>query len=908
MKRIEAINKLKNFLVRINDVKLSKILGLTYFSDAYSDHLNKRKTFDIEHVCALYKENNVKEKDIITLCKICDFLNRNLKQYMPIIKQQTFDLAYYYSSKYDTNGEEHCLIVKSNFIDLDKLIVNKLSNILKYKKITEEKDILEKCYIVNVDFVKGSEIFDYLTNVYKEKCFVGSEDELDKLVDLFENVSKKFSDLSENYFIVNSIELIVSLLPKDIRNINLINLTRDKKVLDFFKNNNLTKLYHLNKIKYQNTDINDLKKIADILESKSFCSPKYLQNNLLSTLRDKEQKYAELRYKQKMKYKEIGEVVGVTRAGAQSALSKIEEHLKTTYRYQKLCEIFNQILLFRDNDYFISKEIFENLGIWTNLIVENLGLQEYKGSNLYIIENKLQLVDINYQGNIKDADDYEFDFIKKLPTIIKKKELNKFIDAIVENSEKFITRKDIKTIIYLNYIDYNTIISRNKLNISYFLKEILQTYYPNGLDVYDDKNLQKIRQLLLDLFKCPIQDYSDRYIISRICQLSTLIGRGIWKYNPEQIELSDDLKLKINQYINNYPISAIPIKSVFDKFEEELIEYGIDNKYAFQGILKKYINPEFKTTKDYIYTDDSQTFVEIIASFIKNSKDLVTKELLEKEFPGFSVGTMQRVINTSSVVNMNGYYASIDNFHFSQDEISQLKTELEMIVQDEEVHNTKNIFYRFKVKFNGLFNRIGINHYLQLYYILNKLFDDDFEFLRPFIAKKGIEIQDKETQLVELIVQEGKVSIEQLRDLSNKIGYFMESIMDFVIRNNDELVFLDDKTIVATNKIEIDEEKMAQIDNILDNCMLYYDYKYLDELVKNEEISKIFPKTNKWFLYSIITAYSVKYKIFRTSNVMSRTELLIVKENYDEKQIKDLIKEKSSYIDLEDILDIEDLE
>ena len=460
----------------------------------------------------------------------------------------------------------------------------------------------------------------------------------------------------------------------------------------------------------------------------------------------------------------------------------------------------------------------------------------------------------------------------------------------------------------MNYIDYNTIISRNKLNISYFLKEILQTYYPNGLDVYDDKNLQKIRQLLLDLFKCPIQDYSDRYIISRICQLSTLIGRGIWKYNPEQIELSDDLKLKINQYINNYPISAIPIKSVFDKFEEELIEYGIDNKYAFQGILKKYINPEFKTTKDYIYTDDSQTFVEIIASFIKNSKDLVTKELLEKEFPGFSVGTMQRVINTSSVVNMNGYYASIDNFHFSQDEISQLKTELEMIVQDEEVHNTKNIFYRFKVKFNGLFNRIGINHYLQLYYILNKLFDDDFEFLRPFIAKKGIEIQDKETQLVELIVQEGKVSIEQLRDLSNKIGYFMESIMDFVIRNNDELVFLDDKTIVATNKIDIDEEKMAQIDNILDNCMLYYDYKYLDELVKNEEISKIFPKTNKWFLYIIITAYSVKYKIFRTSNVMSRTELLIVKENYDEKQIKDLIKEKSSYIDLEDILDIEDLE
>lgn len=932
MVRYGEISELQDFLERINDVKLSKILGLSYFSAAYSDHLNKSKIFNLEEIALKYKEIGIKEKDIVTLCRICDFLNRDLNGYIPIIKNQVFNISYDYISDYDNRFVNHKIIIQSNFIDLEKVVSILFADVLVYEKLNNAEILLNRCNSLSIEEIQKEVVKNYITSEPKSISFVGPEDELDKLIELFESVTKDFSYLAESYYLTNAINLIISLIPNDIKNAKTCNFIskikqipalEKKRLLQFVEDSRITKISQLNKIKYQDVNVEYLRLIAVVLHNSDYYSPKTIQDYVISTLKEKEQMYAQLRFEKGLRYNEIGLEVGISRAGAQAALVNIVKRLHTVGRYRHLHEMMNQVLLFRDNDYFISSELFDRLGIWKGLIIEIFNLQEYKNSGLYIIDGFFDYNDeieddIDEDDEekeelsedteiVEDEREYEFDFIKTLPSVIKKKELNKYIDIVVENSKKMINKNDVKRIIELNYRDYNSVISKTKLNISYFMKQILQTYFPDGLDVYNKENLNKIRNLLLELYNYSIEEYNDRYITHRICMVSTLIGRGIWKYNPEQIEIPKELSDKINNYIETYPISAVPFRSVYDEFADDLLEIGIENKYALQGVLKTIIKPEFKATKDYVYTDDSQTYVEIIAQFIKNSKELVTKELLEKQFPGFSITSMQRVINTSSVVNMNGYFASMDNFNFTQEEISSLKFELEQIVQDGEAHNTKNIFYKFKNKFNGLFNRIGINHYLQFYYIINKLFDDDFEFLRPFIAKKGVEIQDKETQLIELIVEEGKISVDRLRELTTQVGYFMESIMDLVIRNNDEIVFLDEETIVAVNKIEIDEEKMAHIDTILDRFMLYSDYRYLAELANYNEIRDMFSFANKWFLYSIVSAYSTKYKIFRTNNVMSRTELVIAKEDFDIRELENLSAAPEVF-DLDDLLDIEDLE
>lgn len=923
MIRKAEIEELKRYLKQINDVKLSKILSLSYFSVAYSDHLNKTEFLNIDELFERYKETNISKKDIETLCRICDFLNRNLLGYVPIVKDKIFNISFDYVSDYDNYFVNHSVIIQSNLIDIEKVITTLISNELVFDKLNDDEFIIDKCKTNTIHIKEQNILREFLSTKEQKIKFVGKEEELDKLVDLFDSLTSYFAILSDSYFLVNAICLIISLLPSGIKSARVSNLTRrtqqisfDKKkdVLKFFEENKITKLTQLSNLKYQNVKLDILESIALIMQHNNFWPPKVIQDYVFSLFKEKDQLYASMRYEKCMKYAEIGEELGISRAGAQAALAKIEKELSQDEFKNHMIELLEQILLFRNNDYYIFTDLLEQLGIWRGLIEDIFSLYEYKNSGFYIIDGLIPLQDSNEDSEENQelldyrSKEYQFDFILNLPNVIKKNELNKYIDSIIENSEKVITKNDVKAIIDLNYRDYNIVISKTKLNISYFMKQILEKYYPNGLDVYDSTNLNKIRNLLKELYNYSIDEYGDRYITHRICLVATLIGRGVWKYIPEQVELSDEFKNKINDYIENYPITAVPIKSIYDHFAEDFMDCGIENKYAFQGIIRKSINPKYKVTKDYIYTDDSQTYVEIVADFIKNSDILVTKDVLEKQFPGFSITSMQRIINTSSVVNMNGYFASMENFNFTQEEISNLKSELENIVQDGETHNSKNIYYRFRGKFNGLFNRIGINHYLQLYYILNKLFDDDFEFLRPFIAKKGIEIQDKETQLVALVVQEEKVTIERLRILASKVGYFMESIMDFVIRNNDEIVFLDENHIVAINKIEINEEKMAQIDTILDKFMLYSNYRYLSDLAKYSEIEKICPFANKWFLYSIVSVYSTKYKVFRTSNVMSRTDLVIAKEDFNIDEVKEEISSNFELADLEDLLDIEDLE
>ena len=185
MVRYGEISELQDFLERINDVKLSKILGLSYFSAAYSDHLNKSKIFNLEEIALKYKEIGIKEKDIVTLCRICDFLNRDLNGYIPIIKNQVFNISYDYISDYDNRFINHKIIIQSNFIDLEKVVSILFSDVLVYEKLNNAEILLNRCNSLSIEKIQKEVVKNYITSEPKSISFVGPEDELDKLIELF---------------------------------------------------------------------------------------------------------------------------------------------------------------------------------------------------------------------------------------------------------------------------------------------------------------------------------------------------------------------------------------------------------------------------------------------------------------------------------------------------------------------------------------------------------------------------------------------------------------------------------------------------------------------------------------------------------------------------------------------------
>lgn len=914
---MQKLEEIRSLLLRLGNVKLNRILNLTAFSSALIAHFNRDNDFDIDTLLKDKELKFSKRDDILKLCKLIDGFYREVKTYKPLLKEDVFEVRYEVNSLYEREGLKTNFVLYTNFIDVLGLIEKKLKPFISIENIQTHKVIVRNCISSDNYYISENEVYDFVRFEDSKYNFCVDEENLDDLINILYKLPKEFDKALDTIYLCNDINLIIDLIPRDFKNVKIHNFISDRKVEEFLLNNGITKLSQLNNIEYKNANNEYLRCIFDVLLSKSFEKPQDLQLELISGLKDKYQLYATMRYQEGLKYTEMAERLGVTRAGAQALSAKVERIIR--HRHYLTRKLISQILLFRDNDYFMFEDTLTKLGVWLPLLTNICEFERYKSSNIFTFDDYYLYSDKeDNEGTERDEEEEEtlseettsgerFGFIETLPNIIKKKDINKYVEFIIENSKKAIGKQDIKNVINLNYIDYGMLISKTKLNTNYFFKYILENYYPDGLNVYDKTNIENVKLLLNNLFNYEIDCLSDRYISSRIPKLCTLVGRGVWKYNVN-VELPEEVIDKINVYIASYPIAAVPISSIYENFADELLEYGIENKYSLQGILRNIINPNYKATKDYVYTDDSQTFVERIAEFIKNSKILVTREVLEQNFPGFQMTSMQRISSTTPVVNMNGYFASMDNMAISEEEKVLLKEELNTIVEDEKTHNSKNIFYRFKSKFNGLFNRIGINHYLQLYYILNKLFEDDFEFLRPFIAKKGFEIQDKEHQLIEKIVEEWEITKDRLRDLCYEVGYFMESIMDLVIRNNDEILFKNEHVIVSTEKIDINEEKLQNIDTILDKYMLYSDYMFLKEVAIYSEIKELCENMNEWLLYSLISAYSTKYKVYRTDNVMSRTQLILAKEDFDKSKIENLSTSNPVIFDMEDLLDIEDLE
>ncbi len=898
------IDDISYVVSNLGNVKLNNLLYSPAFFIALQAHLNRESSLDVDRLLDNYETTSIKKEDLITLCRLIDCLFREDKSYNPILKNELIDINYEVSSLYDKDGLKTSLVIRTNFADFEDLFEEILKPYICFEKIGNYKYVIKACFPSDDGYIPKEDIFNFVKLEDAEYSFYIEEMEVDSLINILYSISKEFNAIVNSISLYKDISLLIDIIPKEFKNIRINKILTDREIIDLLGDNEITKLSQLNKMDFKILNNNCLNFLFDTLLHSCFILPKELQTAITTGLKDKFQKYVEMRYKDGLKYTEMAEKLGITRAGAQSSCSKVEKLIKDNFN--KNIKINDQIYLFRDNDYFIYENKLRKLGLWIPFVTDICGIHRYKDSDIFTFENYKSLKDGDIEASETIQKEY-FNFLCLLPNIIEKKEVNKYITYIIENSENFINRQDIRKIIELNYFDYGIILSKSKLDTNYFFKYIIENFYPEGLNVYDKANLENIKALLKDLFNYESDALSDRYISSRIPKLCTLVGRGVWKYNVN-VELTTEMKSRINDFISSYPIAAVPINSIYEQFAEELLEYGIENKYSLQGILRKIIDPKFKATKDYIYTDDNQTFVESIAEFIKNSKILVTKEILEKTFPGFQVGTMQRVIATTPIVNMNGYYASIDNMDISDEEKSLLQEEINIVVEDAKAHNLKNIFFRFKKKFNGLFNRIGIMHYLQLYYILNKLFDDDFEFLRPFIAKKRVEILDKERQLIEKITAEGEVTRDRLRTLCYEVGFFMESIMDFVIRNNDEILFKSEDVIVCAEKFDIDEEKLQNIDTILDRSMLYSEYKYLRDVMEFNEIKELHDEMNEWLLYSLISIYSTKYKVYRTDNVISRTKLILSNENFDISQIESLPASGAETFDPEDLLDIEDLE
>lgn len=504
--------------------------------------------------------------------------------------------------------------------------------------------------------------------------------------------------------------------------------------------------------------------------------------------------------------------------------------------------------------------------------------------------------------------------IEEMPTYFTINDFEFYVEYLLVETDNRFSHEEVEYLLKLKYKRYGDYFSTEKLKLGIVIPYLLSLYFPDGLDIYDKSNIEFLRVKAKEHFGGFELSDSNRAISARIQSFCTLVGRGLWKYDINRPLIGHDLLERIVQYLDSYNASIVPIGAIFQAFSEEMSELDITNKYHLQGQLKLVLSGDFKVNRDYVYRQNAESFYRVVENYIKQSKTIVTKLNLLKQFPGITDIVIQQVVSSTRVVNMNGYFLHLDNLEISDEEICALKEGIDGCIVDDSIYHSKMIFTGIKSKMSGLFSRIGVNHYLQFFYLTRELLPIEYSYNRPFMARKGVEIISGEMQVLQKIQGRQEVSIAEVRVFAREVGTVIDRYIEFADRNNDVLLIKDNDTFVSAEFLGLDEVLFANLDEVLEQFLGDAEYKPLTYFYDYWKLPKLKIKWTSWLLYSIINLYSKLYKTAVSSNYIADAVPIVVCEGVEieKKEIENMKASLySRYSDDEDelldTLDIEDI-
>lgn len=462
--------------------------------------------------------------------------------------------------------------------------------------------------------------------------------------------------------------------------------------------------------------------------------------------------------------------------------------------------------------------------------------------------------------------------IDTFPDLIKKDQLQSILlSATQENNIPI----EILENAFLNiYKLSENIYYRNKLHIESILQNTIEKYYSNGLKVYDTEEMEKFRQhIILDYGNISLPQ-NDRALASRIMKICILCNKGTYKIKQNK-HLSHELIKNIHEHIlnNNNPI--LRIASLFNIFKNELSPLGVDNKYYFQGILHELFSNEFLFKKDYIFKDPSFTFVySSIIEYIKQSSYPVTKTQLQEKFPEITEAVISLATNsTPNILNFFGEYFWAGKLSYFETEKNYIQNLIDKIISDQNPHHVKEIFEIINLEKPEILKRNAIRIPFSAFSFLEYLFKDNYQFSRPYIALKNMDIGQPADRLHDLIYSSDEFEIIEIRKFAKQNHYQIQSILDFVTTYNADYLLINSSTIMKIDKIGITSNLAKDIDEFISTIVR--DPMPINELQIWHKLPQLKIPWTDWLLFSILKKWGEKVAVATSSAQLRHSVPLI---------------------------------
>lgn len=518
------------------------------------------------------------------------------------------------------------------------------------------------------------------------------------------------------------------------------------------------------------------------------------------------------------------------------------------------------------------KRIKELLGDEGKIIIYLLRLAD---SNYYYVDLDLEVVvynDFDYSVRIQK-------YVDMLPEVFNVRELPVWMQGIPERISEDILQKAVELQYRLTGDTYH----RSRLSVGRMCEHVLRTYYPDGLHIYDDKEIEDFRNHIY-------QDYGDiqmsdtnRALVVRVSDVGVLCGRGRYKSKQEKY-LSPELQENINRYIEDSNENIFLINTIFAVFEKELRAEGIDNKYYLQGILKELFGNRYYFRRDYLSKDAEQTSIySAIIRFIKNSLTFVSKAEIFEAFQGLTEIVLNFAVNDSEVLNYFGTYIHVDNIKLYEEDYSYVKEVADKLLSKNDVLHSKDFFEYIKADNPELIERTGAIYSYRLFSLLEYMLSEDYQFVRPYIAKADAVIDRPMERFQELLEQQDITEIQELLNLASECRFQMIGMLDFLHMFSDTHFILDKEHLVKISTTGIDESIARKIESLILNEVT--GTKVISQLKCREQFPEVQIDWEEWLIFSVISKWSDSLEVGLTTRTFKDAVALVApagKMNPDE--------------------------
>ena len=579
--------------------------------------------------------------------------------------------------------------------------------------------------------------------------------------------------------------------------------------------------------------------------------------------RDRTRTVVKLRSEKKT-LEEVGSVIGVTRERIRQIEAKAARILGA---WDSRIKILNRISAELNGETILSPTILEEyFGEYTDEIVYLLKIRQ-KDTITY---NYDDLLDAFIVGN-ESISEIIINEVDQLPEYFNIKEIPDYIKKIQETCE--VPDEVIKKVIDDTYNITGETYHRVRLSLKLVYTNIITKYFPDGIQVYDDGEIDKFKEYVQNDYGIDMSEQTPHAIASIIMRACILCNHGTYKIKQEEY-IPEFLAHQLHKYIDYYPNDIVFVSAIYSHFEEELIDYGVDNRYYLFGILHELFEDDYFFKKGYIYKNgNTSTIYMEVVRFVKQSRVPVKKEEIIYHFPGITDIVLTLALTDSSILNYFGEYFYAGYLSVSSSERASIQNTLNKCLSDNESHHRKDIFEVFKRRHSDFLAKNYITFAHRLYSVLEYMYHDQFQFSTPYIAKKGISIGKPGERIREVILSSDEISISDILDFCKENHYTIYSILEFIVSFNETHLLKDQETLIKIDitditidiaqKVEeaiIEELITSTSDSISDNSST----KLIIDLECIYKLPKISIPWNEWLIYSILKKWSTRLELGTT--------------------------------------------